>query len=125
MAGLCAVLAMQSAPPERAGSAGALSSTAGELGLAMGVAVVGMIGTALYSAGVSVSGLPARSAELARESVTGAMTVADSLSPVDGARLLDSAFAAITSSLHASAAICAGLVLLAGALTVFGLRSRR
>jgi DHA2 family multidrug resistance protein-like MFS transporter len=124
MAGLCAVLAMQSAPPERAGSAGALSSTAGELGLAMGVAVVGMIGTALYSGGVSVAGLPAASADLARESVNGAMTVADGLSPVDGAQLLDSAFAAITSSLHASAAICAGLVLLAGVLTVVGLRSR-
>jgi DHA2 family multidrug resistance protein-like MFS transporter len=125
MAGLCAVLAMQSAPPERAGSAGALSSTAGELGLALGVAMVGMVGTALYSGGVTVSGLPAASADLARESVGGAIAVADSLSPVDGARLLDSAFAAITDSLHVSAAICTGLVLLAGVLAVLGLRARR
>jgi MFS transporter, DHA2 family, multidrug resistance protein len=121
MAGLCAVLAMQSAPPERAGSAGALSSTAGELGVAM----VGMVGTALYSGGVTVSGLPAASADLARESVGGAIAVAGSLSPADGARLLDSAFAAITDSLHASAAICTGLVLLAGVLAVLGLRARR
>ena len=125
MAGLCAVLAMQSAPPERAGSAGALASTAGELGLATGVAFLGMIGTALYSAGVSVTGLPAGAADLARESVTGATSVAATLSPSAGARLVDSAFGAVTSSLHASAAICAGLVLLAGVLTVFGLRARR
>lgn len=126
MAGLCAVLAMRSAPPERAGSAGALASTAGELGVAMGVAVIGMIGTARYSAGVAVpAGLPAVAADAARESVTGALAVADALSPVDGARLVDSAFTAITSSLHASAAICVGLVLVAGALSVFGLRGRR
>ncbi len=60
-----------------------------------------------------------------RESVTGAMSVAASLSPAAGARLLDSAFGAITSSLHVSAASCAGLVLLAAALAVFGLRPRR
>jgi DHA2 family multidrug resistance protein-like MFS transporter len=124
MAGLCAVLAMQSAPLERAGSAGALSSTAGELGLAFGVAVVGMVGTALYSGRVAVSGLPAASADLARESVGGAVAVADSLSPVDGARLLDSAFAAVTDSLHASAVICTGLVLAAAVLAGFGLRRR-
>ncbi len=122
MAGLCAVLAMQSAPPERAGSAGALASTAGELGLALGVAVVGMIGTALYSGGVSVAGLPAAAADSARESVTGAMAVAGSLPPAAGARLLDSAFAAITTSLHAGAAVCAGIVLLAAVLAVHGLR---
>ncbi|HEY0450055.1 MFS transporter [Actinophytocola sp.] len=126
MAGLCTVLAMQSAPPERAGSAGALASTAGELGLAMGVAVIGMIGTALYSGGVAVpAGVPAAAADTARESVTGALAVAESLSPVDGERLVGSAFDAITASMHASAAICAGLVLLAGALTVFGLRGQR
>jgi len=122
MAGLCAVLAMQSAPPERAGSAGALSSTAGELGLATGVAFLGMAGTAVYSAGVSVAGLPADVADAARESVGGAMAAAPSLSPVDGARLLDGAFTAVTSSLHASAAVCAGLVLVAAGVTVFGLR---
>jgi len=125
MAGLCAVLAMQSAPPERAGSAGALSATAGELGLASGVAFLGMAGTAVYSAGVSVAGLPADMADAAREGVGGAMAAAATLSPVDGARLLDSAFAAVTSSLHVSAVICAGLVLVAAALTVFGLRERR
>jgi DHA2 family multidrug resistance protein-like MFS transporter len=125
MAGLCAVLAMQSAPPERAGSAGALASTAGELGLATGVAVLGMIGTAVYTANVAVAGLPADTADLARESVAGAMSAATTLSPVDGARLVDSAFGAITSSLHASAATCAALVLVAAALTVFGLRARR
>src|SRR4029450_13944770 len=36
------------APPERAGAAAALSETGGELGLALGVAIIGSIGTAVY-----------------------------------------------------------------------------
>jgi hypothetical protein len=59
--------------------------------------------------------VPADVAEDAWESVGGAVAVASTLSPVDGARLLDSAFAAI----------CARLVLVAAVLTVFGLRAGR
>ena len=41
------------APPERAGSASAISETGAELGGALGVAVLGSIGTAIYRGGVA------------------------------------------------------------------------
>ncbi len=49
--GLCAIMAMQAVTAEEAGSGAALSETAGEFGLAMGVAVLGMVGMAVVRAG--------------------------------------------------------------------------
>ncbi|OLT49274.1 MFS transporter [Saccharomonospora sp. CUA-673] len=46
-----------SAAPERAGAAAALSETSSELGAAMGIAVLGSVGTAVYRSGV-LDGLP-------------------------------------------------------------------
>src|SRR5699024_5586600 len=46
-----------SAPPNRSGAASALSETAAELGAALGIAVLGSIGTALYRSRV-LDGLP-------------------------------------------------------------------
>lgn len=51
MAGLCAIMAMQAVRTEQAGSAAALAETAGEFGLAMGVAVLGMVGMAVVRTG--------------------------------------------------------------------------
>lgn len=51
MGGLCAIMAMQAVRTEQAGSAAALTETAGEFGLAMGVAVLGTIGMAVVRAG--------------------------------------------------------------------------
>jgi hypothetical protein len=47
-------LIVGSAPPERAGSAASLSETTGEFGIAMGVAVMGSLGTAIYRGQVAV-----------------------------------------------------------------------
>jgi DHA2 family multidrug resistance protein-like MFS transporter len=67
MAGLCAIMAMQSVRMEEAGAAAALTQTAGEFGLAMGVAVLGVVGMAVVRAGGSahralIGGLNASSA---------------------------------------------------------------
>ena len=51
MGGLCAIMAMQAVRTEQAGSAAALTETAGEFGLAMGVAVLGVIGMAVVRTG--------------------------------------------------------------------------
>ena len=51
MGGLCAIMAMQAVRTEEAGSAAALAETAGEFGLAMGVAVLGVIGMAVVRTG--------------------------------------------------------------------------
>ena len=56
MAGLCAIMAMQSVRTEEAGSAAALTETAGELGLAMGIAVLGIAGMAVARGGGGLVG---------------------------------------------------------------------
>lgn len=56
MGGLCAIMAMQAVQTEEAGSASALTETAGELGLATGVAVLGMIGMAAVRGGGGLVG---------------------------------------------------------------------
>lgn len=53
MGGLCAIMAMQAVRSEEAGAAAALTETAGEFGLAMGVAVLGVIGMAVVRTGAT------------------------------------------------------------------------
>jgi hypothetical protein len=65
---------------------------------------------------------PRLAADLHASSLPGTRAAASSLSPVDGARPLDSAFSAVTSGPHTSAAVRAGLVVVAAGVTVFGLR---
>ena len=63
-----------SAPPERAGAASALSETANELGGALGIGVLGSLGTAIYRAKMAgvVAGLPADVAAMAGATLGGA-----------------------------------------------------
>ena len=63
---LAADLAIGSAPPERAGAASGISETSSELGGALGIAVLGTIGTAVYRGDVA-DGLPAGVSATARE----------------------------------------------------------
>ena len=94
---LAADLAIGSAPPERAGAASGISETSSELGGALGIAVLGTIGTAVYrgdapaasgetlgSAVEATARLPARLRheflEPAREAFTHALQVAASVS---------------------------------------------
>jgi DHA2 family multidrug resistance protein-like MFS transporter len=123
MAGLCATLGMQSAPPERAGSAASLTETAGEFGVAMGIATVGVVGTVLYQSRIEISpAIPPEAADAARESIGGAMAAAENLPPADAATMLHSAYQAITVSLQGSAALCAALALAAAVMVMTAIR---
>jgi DHA2 family multidrug resistance protein-like MFS transporter len=114
---------MGSAPAEKAGSAGSLSSTSGELGLALGVAVFGSIATAVFRDEMSVpAGLPADVAGPAGESVVGAATIAGQLRGARGAALLESAQSAFTGSLHAVLGIAAALFAVLAVVSVVTLR---
>jgi DHA2 family multidrug resistance protein-like MFS transporter len=114
-------LVMSSAPPEKAGSVGSLASAVGEFGVALGVAVLGLIGGAVYRAEVVVPpGVPASVAAAARESVAGAVAMAPSTS--DGGALLVSARAAFTSGLHAVAFVAAFVFIGLAVLAYVGLR---
>ncbi|GAA2427538.1 MFS transporter [Streptomyces macrosporus] len=108
-----------SAPPERAGAASAVSETGSEFGLAMGLAVIGSVGTAVYRADAADAvpdGLPADAAEAARDTLGGAVDVAGRLPAEQAARLLEGTRDAFTGALHTTAflscVVTLGLVVL-------------
>jgi DHA2 family multidrug resistance protein-like MFS transporter len=107
-------------PTERAGSAGALSETSGEMGIALGVATLGSLATAVYRGSLVVPpGTPAPVADAARQSLEAA-----SRSSADGA-LLDAARDAFTAGLTTTAGVGAALFLLLAGVAMWTLRSLR
>ena len=101
------------APPERAGAASAISETCSEFGGALGIAILGSIGTAIYRramAGSVVDGIPHEAAVAARDTLGGAVAVAGQL-PGPGAALLDTARRAFAEGLQVTALTSAFVVL--------------
>jgi MFS transporter, DHA2 family, multidrug resistance protein len=101
-------LIIGSAPPERAGAAAGISETAAELGGALGIAMFGSIGVAIYRgvlAGAVPAGVPIVAAEAARDTLAGALTVARELPESVGATLVEAARGAFTQGLHVTALI--------------------
>jgi DHA2 family multidrug resistance protein-like MFS transporter len=118
-------LIVGSAPPERAGAAAAISETSGELGGALGIALFGSIGVALYR-GMMADALPpevpAAAALEARSTLGGAVVVASQLRGAAGAELVEVARAAFVRGIRVCAGISAvGALGLAG-LAALGLR---
>ena len=75
-------LIVGSAPPERAGAASAISETSAEFGGALGIAVLGSIGTAVYRGAMAdamPAGVPPEAAEAARDTLGGAVAAAEQL----------------------------------------------
>lgn len=112
-----------SAPPERAGAASAISETGSELGGALGIAVLGSVGAAVYRGlmGDAVpAGVPPGAAQAARNTLGGAAAVSDRLPDQAGAELLDAAREAFVQGLQltalASAVIVAALAVLVALL---------
>jgi DHA2 family multidrug resistance protein-like MFS transporter len=108
-----------SAPVERAGAAAAISETSSEFGGALGIAVLGSIGAAVYR-GTMTSSLPASVApdlaEAARTTLAGAAAVADLLPGAAGAEVLETARHAFAQSFDVTAVLTAGVVLITAAL---------
>ena len=107
-------LVVGTAPPERAGAAAAISETSSELGGALGIAILGSIGTAVYRDRMSdvPESVPPDVAEVASDTLGGAVAVADQLPAALGADLLGSARDAFTQGLQVtmgvSSAVAAG-----------------
>ncbi|MFJ8727407.1 MFS transporter [Streptomyces sp. NPDC004166] len=110
-------LAMGAAPAERAGAASSLMETGAEFGGALGMAVLGSIGTAVYR-----HGIPASAPAPAHETLGGAVAVAQGLPGRAGAELLAVAREAFTSGMQAAAITGAALLLAAAALAAACLR---
>ncbi|MDJ0343231.1 MFS transporter [Streptomyces sp. H10-C2] len=113
---LTADLILAAAPPERAGSASALSETGSEFGGALGMAILGSIGTAVYRDRMTGTS-PA-----AHETLGGAAAEAARLPGKAGAELLSTAREAFTTGIHAAAVAAALVTFLAAVLAVILLR---
>ncbi len=103
---------VSAAPPERAGSAAALSETGAELGGATGIAILGSVGTAVYRgamAGAIPAGVPGEAAEAARGTLGGAVAAAGELPEAAGRVLLTAAREAFSRGFERAAIICAAV----------------
>jgi DHA2 family multidrug resistance protein-like MFS transporter len=107
-------------PPERAGSASGLSETSAELGGALGIAVLGSFVAVLYRSQMTSmpADVPEAIAQIARNTLGGAATVASDLPPQIGTALLEAARNAFTRGVVTAAAVCAALATAAAILTV-------
>ena len=123
---LAADMMVSAAPPERAGAAAGISETSSEFGGALGIAVLGVVGTALYRGEVAdavPAGLPSEAAGGARDSLGGAIAAGHELpSPVAG-KLVDAASDAFTQALQLAATLSAA-VLVAAAVLAWTLLTR-
>ncbi len=121
-------LVMASAPPERAGAASALMESGTELGGALGMAILGSVGTAVYRNSVTPNlptDLPADALRSAHETLGGAQAAAAHLPAPTAQAVLHAARTAFTDGMHAAAAAAAVLMVLAAALAVLLLREAR
>jgi DHA2 family multidrug resistance protein-like MFS transporter len=121
-------LVVGAAPPERAGAASALSETAAEFGGALGIAILGVIGTRIYRSqldGALPPGILPRTAAAARDTLGGAVAAAGHLSGPPGQILVRVARQAFTQGLHVAFAVSAAAVLAAAVLAAIQLRHLR
>ncbi|MEU4761705.1 MFS transporter [Actinosynnema sp. NPDC023794] len=115
---LTTTLVITAAPPEKAGAASAVNSTASDLGVSLGIALMGSIGTAVYHATMP-SDVPAEAAD----SLPGALSAAAGLSADAARALVEPARVAFTSGLNVAAVVAAVLVAGAALLAVTVLRN--
>ncbi|QYN32179.1 MFS transporter [Pseudonocardia sp. DSM 110487] len=109
-------LIIGSAPPERAGAASAVSETGNELGNALGIALLGSVGVAVYR-GAMGGGLPVQlsseEAAAAADTLAGAYDAAAGLPAAAGAELMAVATEAFVAGMQLAAWVGAALALAA------------
>jgi DHA2 family multidrug resistance protein-like MFS transporter len=101
-------LVIGAAPPERAGAVSAIAETGAELGGALGLAVLGSLGVAVYRSRVAAAlppGLSPEMAEAVLETLGGAVAAATQLPDQLGTSLLNTAHLAFVQALQLNATI--------------------
>lgn len=119
---------MTVAPPDRAGAASAISETSNELGIALGMAILGSIGAASYRSvmtGGVLDRIPPGAADASRATLGGAVNVAQGLGGELGPRLIATARDAFAQSLELVAAISAIIVMTMAVVAMVMLRNVR
>jgi DHA2 family multidrug resistance protein-like MFS transporter len=125
---LAADLTVGAAPAARAGAASAISETGAELGGALGIAILGVVGTAAYRGQVAdalPAGIPPQAAAAARDTLGGAVAAAARLPDRLGHALLDAARQAFTDGLHLAFAVSAAAAIGVAVAAVVLLRGVR
>ena len=116
------------APVERAGAAGAISETSSELGGALGIAVLGSVGTAVYRAAMAhavPAGVPLPAAEVARSTLGAALAEAGKLSGPVGTDLASMARGSFVEAFQVASAVCAGISIATAVMILLLLRRVR
>jgi DHA2 family multidrug resistance protein-like MFS transporter len=116
------------APPERAGAASAISETSQEFGFAIGVAILGSIGSAVYRNSLTDSipaGVPDEVRHVSLDTLGGALEMAGTLPPALGGELVTAARDAFTTGLQFNTTVAAVLTLAAALVPVIFLRGVR
>jgi len=113
------------APPEKAGAAAAISETSSELGGALGIAILGSIGTAVYRRSMADAiprGLSADGVNAARGTLGGALGVAEGLPSTIATALRDTARGAFTRAMETGVLTCAIVALITAVVAIALLR---
>jgi DHA2 family multidrug resistance protein-like MFS transporter len=112
--------------PEKAGSAASTSETSNHLGIALGVALLGSLGAAVYRNRVALpDGLPGDTVETARGSIVGAVKVAENLPGALRVEVIGHARDAFTAGVNAAAAVGAVVFLVLAVVALSVLRDVR
>ncbi|MGP3945366.1 MFS transporter [Streptomyces sp. 6N106] len=118
-------MAIGTVPPKRAGSAAALLETGQEFGGAMGMAVLGSVGTAVYRSDVKDSlagGLSDGALDQVHETLGAAVAVAGKLKGRTGEQMLDAAREAFTHGMRIACGAGAVVLVAAAVLALVTLR---
>ncbi|MGN9842693.1 MFS transporter [Nonomuraea sp. H19] len=122
---LASTMVVATAPPEKAGSASGLFESSTEFGQALGAAILGSIGVAVYRstlAGQLPPGVPPDDAAVAHETLGGALAVAGELPQAVGSALAAVARGAYVSGMQTAAFAGAVIMLVMGILAFIKLR---
>jgi DHA2 family multidrug resistance protein-like MFS transporter len=125
--GLTTELIVGAAPPEQAGAASGISETGAELGGALGIAVMGSVGVAIYRGKLAdqlPAQVPVEVVGAARDTLGSAVEVAAQLPTELGAAVLAAARDAFVAGMQLSAAIAAGLAAGVAIMALILLRDR-
>ncbi|MFE7328580.1 MFS transporter [Streptomyces sp. NPDC057565] len=119
---------LSAAPPERAGAASAMAETSAEFGGALGIALLGSIGTAVYRSELAVSApdeLTSKELEAARSTLGGAVETAAALPRGTAESLRNAAFDAFAREARIASVVSAVLMTGAAVLIATLLRTAR
>jgi MFS transporter, DHA2 family, multidrug resistance protein len=115
---------LASVPKERAGAAAAVSETAYELGMALGIATLGSIVTGVYRGFTAPAGIPSAVESHARDSLSAAIHVAEKLPAGQRDALLAATKEAFTNGLAIASGVGSALMLASAAAVWILLRAR-